>query len=314
MPRISRRKFLLLAAGAASTAAAAYLGSRYFGPPPSPPINPTVGLQKLSYRVLNGGVVDPQGGQTSIGFDANNTNVNLRMLRGSFIGGCGFQPVAYDLIDENFLAGNGLYAYYPSQSTVIVNNAKYWLATLSYQSNDRRETILGKTVPDIYTTTTQFPSPYAASNLQCPPVTDPTQSFAVTEFPDITTSAGIGSMNVLVPRALNAHLKGDDATSMSLYNQTLQWWNGTGFVDSSATSNFFLRQLAYWLIMVRALKINSAIESAVEQRLWSLQSSTIGNGMFTQYSFGGTPFGHSSNEGNGLTLLAYDPRIVANYP
>ena len=310
---MTRRRFLIVATGTAAAGVAAYFGLKRLTMT-SPPFNPVIGLQKLSYRVVNGGRVDPQTGQSSVGFDGGNANANLRMLRGAYIGGCGFQPVAYDLIDENFLAGNGLQAFYPSEANTIVTNANYWLSILNYQGNDRRETLLGKSVPDIFTTNTQYPSPYSPTNLQCPPSSDPAQSFVVTEFPDTTTSGGTGSMNLLVPRALNAHLKGDDTTAMSLYNQTLQWWNGTGFVDSSATNNFFLRQLAYWLILVRALKISSSIETAVEQRLWSLQSSAIDYGMYTQYQFDGAPFGHSSNEGNGLTLLAYDPRITVNYP
>src|SRR6266705_3342073 len=309
---MSRRRFLIVVAGGAAGASAVFLGSRLLQPPP--PASLTPGLQKLAYRVLNGGVVDPRTGESSIGFDGNNPNPNLRLLRGAFIGGCGFQPVAYGLIDENFLAGNGLSAFYPSESGTIISNVKYWLSILRYQGNDRRETLLGKAVEDIYLTNAQYPSPYSSANLQCPPTADPSQSFVVTEFPDTTTSAGTDSMNVLVPRALNAHLSGDDAAAMSLYNQTVQWWNGTGFMDQSASSNFFLRQLAYWLIMVRALRIRSAIERAVEQRLWTLQSSFVGNGMFTQYAFDGTPFGHSSNEANGLALLAYDPRIILSYP
>jgi len=312
MPKITRRQFLLVAAGAAAVGGAAYFGLKFLSS--LPPSRLTPGLQKLSNRALNGGVVDPQNGETSLGFDRSNTNSNLRMLRGAFIGGCGFQAVAYDLIDENFLAGHGLQAFYPAESNTILTNVKYWLNILNYQSNDRRETLLAKSVPDIFLTGTQYPAPYSATSLHCPPSSDPAQSFVVTEFPDPTMVAGTNSMNVLVPRALNAHLNGDSSTAMSLYNKTLQWWNGVGFVDQSATSNFFLRQLAYWLILVRALKINSSIESDVEQRLWSLQSSSIDYGLFTQYQFSGTPFGHSSNEGNGLALLAYDPRITQSYP
>src|SRR2546425_8250039 len=119
---MTRRRFLVVVAGAAAAAGVVFLGSRLVQPPPPPQISP--GLQKLAYRLLNGGVVDPRDGESSIGFDSNNPNPNLRLLRGAFVGGCGFQPVAYDLIDENFLAGNGLNAFYPSESGTIISNVK----------------------------------------------------------------------------------------------------------------------------------------------------------------------------------------------
>lgn len=275
----------------------------------------TTNIQNLADRVVNGGVIIHKAhtDTSSIGYDPT-----MGLIKGGFVGGCGFQPEAYDVMDGNFLSGHGLRYLYPTISATILSNSAYWLGQGGYHNNDRRETIfqmkVGSAYTDIFDTSLVQPPPYDTVQI-CAGGVPTTTPFIIEAIPNANTK-GTDNMNTLVPTALNAYMYGRMDVVNTLYQQTLSWWNGIGFMDAGAISggNFASRELSYWLIMVRALSISSPIESAVEARLWAQQRSEVDNGIIGDYNFDGsqdTSF-HCSNESNGLTLIAYDPNLPFN--
>ena len=277
-------------------------------------------LLTLAHRIRFGGPHGGSGWPDDIGLDSTNSDPRKRMLKGEHAGGCGYQPQMYGVWDGNVLSGHGLEPYYPADAAVILDNVEYWLHVAGYTGLDRRETIFGKKVPGIY----GIQNHVLQGTLHCPPSNDPADELVLTELPDTTRVQPPVGMNHLVVTALNSALHGaSESQIQTLYNQTVSSWkegNGIGFLDPPAKKAglFQGRDLAYWLIMVRALRIQSPIEPDVETRLWSLQDGRVEGGLRSVYCLDGTiPYdkrwSSTNHEINGLALLAYDSRLTTKW-
>jgi hypothetical protein len=269
-------------------------------PPPPPPPPPPPGSPNL--RAVAAEVESTYSSST-------------HLLGYADVGGCGLQPNAYDLIDENFLGGVALAPYSPSMSQAIVSKDNQLLASVGYQHNDRREVMFGNSIPfppDVGDLATVSGNPPA-----CP--TD-TSFWIVTELPSTPVNSYTDSMDHIVPALLQLFKEGKVSSAHNLFNTALGWWTGTGFKSPEAKEEglFHTRDIAYFLFAQRATRfaVNSATLSQMQSQLWSLQLKGLGGGVATAYQFNGHPLSggtHTSNEINSLVLLAYDPRIQSTW-
>jgi len=279
-------------------------------------------LRLVADRIALGGPVkswDPTAIQA--GMDHSNPNPRLRMLRGEWTGGCGFQPNAYAVIDANFLCGPGLAQFYPEYSATIIENVNYWLGVLRYDRTERHEVVFGRQVPAIYGVT-QNVIAYGKQICPPPPLGE-TGVFVAADMPDHTRTLGPTGSRAAVFLALQAGLQRNRGQVELLHRQLLDWWEKgkhIGFYDpgvnpANRRGGFDGGILAMYLLMVRALRLNSPIEGEVERQLWSLQDPKLGNGLAGQYNLDGSlaPNRTTGYENTGFTLLAYDPRLTTEW-
>jgi len=248
-------------------------------------------------------------------------NSTYQLIQGSDIGRCGYQPNAFDLIPTNFFASKVLEPYNATVSNLIRNATNNYLGKFGYQHDDRREVLFGNAIP--------YP-PDKSQKLNIsgsPPPSDcslMTSFWIVTEWPNSTSPyTSYSSVGTIVTALLEKYREGDLSTARSLFNIALGWWHSDssyngGFLTPGAqkAGNFLTRDICYFLFAQRATRfaISSTILNQVETRLWSLQNSSLNNGLSVAYNFDGTSGAtHSSANINSLCLLAFDARIQSTW-
>ncbi len=254
-------------------------------------------------------------------------NADMGLIQGGFFGGQGYQPNGYDLIDGNFIPAKSL-DYFNSQAgspTTIEATMRKWLGsqfvdpstgmTVSYQGNDRRESLFGKQLDCIRN-----------GSLYYVPGHTLTDSVPIaTEIPlDCTNPSKPLGMNTYSMWIEQYYLKGSADQAKQMFVNTVSGYTatpGTGiggtmggvFSDQfdALSSCKNSRTLMYWIHMARATgfwKLSDQTRTMAQQimdELWAHQLSDGG----IRVAYPGCGSDRASNESSGLALVAFDPRI-----
>jgi hypothetical protein len=244
---------------------------------------------------------------------------------------CGLKPAyrnGFVLIDNNLLLGRSL-DYLNAQAgitTSIEANCRMWLSqtwqdpcspeTPTYNGQDRREILFGKTVSCVYTggTQTWYLPGHTATDLD--PITSELPGNGVSQC---ATISGPFQLESFVPYIELNFLQGNISTAQTLFMETVDGWssNSGGGYNGSVGGNFSttldplssssgkasVRSLALWLHCCRATgfwKGNTQVITMAQQVMNELWSNWTGPGGPMD---GGTP------ESNGETILAFDSRV-----
>ena len=236
------------------------------------------------------------------------------------------------LIDTNLLLGKTL-DYLNAQkgiTTTIEANTLAWLQNTTfinpanpginttYQGNDRREILFGKSLPCVYVTASQIW--YAPNHT----LSDP--SPIVTALPTTCSQDVPNSLELFAPWIELNYINNDSSQAMSDFMYTIDNWiatPGTG-VGGSIGGHFNSildpaapcsteRVLALWIEASRATgywNLDSStrtVAGEVVNELWSLQQPS--GGMAAAGGAPGCKIGQVIPESAGEAILAFDPRV-----
>jgi hypothetical protein len=246
-----------------------------------------------------------------------NYNSTYQLLDNANVGACGTQENGFSLIDENLFGGTALQEYSPVVGNAILGSMRSHLGSVGYDGDDRREVLFGSPIAFPPLQTVDVTVAGTAPPTGC---VKKTAFWIVTEIPTNASKIYNQQMNYIVPALLEKFREGDRGTAESLFNTALGWWDGKGFMSPAVAplGYFNTRDICYFLFAQKAtgFPVDAGTLGAIQAQLWSLQFPQFDGGLVTSYSFSGGALGgggHTSNEINGLCLLAYDPRIQTQW-
>jgi hypothetical protein len=256
----------------------------------------------------------------------NNYNSTAKLIQGGYVGSCGYQPNAFDLIDGNLLSGYAILPYNKTLGQTILNTTYGYLDQIGYQNNDRRETLFHHQIPlpilSGANVTIAGTAPVCSNGNK-----GGTLPFWITSEIPSTPVKNISSngWNYLTPEILDLYMMGNITGAQHYFNIGVSAWvdnstYGSGqccvaafiFKGQLSNGNSNSRDLAYFLIAenVTHFPVNPSIVLGAEKEIIALQMPAFKGGFATGYRFDGTPVnqngGHSSNEINALVLIAYN--------
>jgi hypothetical protein len=139
-------------------------------------------------------------------------------------------------------------------------------------------------------------------------VTTDANSIILAEFRNYSDPIGGTYANALIYKSLNSYLKGYVTEAKQYFNQTLALWDGRGINDDATRTDHFYANYKLALLVYTSKVLNMPIDSAIEQKLWSMQQPN--GGITSLAGLNGSPVGTANAETTAMTLLIYNNQLI----
>jgi hypothetical protein len=114
--------------------------------------------------------------------------------------------------------------------------------------------------------------------------------------------------NALIYKSLNSYLKGNLTEAKQYFNETLALWDGKGIYDNATVYDGKYANYKLALLVYASKVLNIPIDSAIEQKLWSMQQPN--GGITSLAGLDGNPVGTANAETTAMTLLIYNNQLI----